>query len=163
MNDKTIVAMCTSGQQNNISKHVCNHFKVEGYTPKNASGIVSLTKKSDNSSKKTLTTDQDLVIVPANAIIDGVEFFGNNFLTKGSINIGLGQLNHSISMPLVENTDSNIANEKVGGYRQFISNAINGKNDKKLVLFDSYVNVSLENPITSGILHVTIFYHMKSI
>jgi hypothetical protein len=132
------------------------------YTPKNAAGTVSLLKNPNTLMKKTLTTDQDLVIVPSNAIIDCIEFFGfNNFSVKGSFNIGLGQLNDSILMPLIENSDSVVANEKVGGCRQFISTSSNGKNNKSLVLFDSNVNIVLENAITSGGLKVIISYHLK--
>lgn len=165
MNDKNLAILSVNGAQNDKGKK-CNHscnFKVLCYTPKNSTGIVSLTKNS-NTIKKTITTDQDLVIIPSNAIIDSVEFFGvDGFSTKGSFNIGLGQLNDSILMPLIENTDSTIANEKVGGCRQFISNAANGKNNKNLVLFDSNINISLENPITSGYLQIVISYHMKPV
>lgn len=170
MNDKNIVSLCESYKQKcacDISNHTnCNlkdNLKAIGYSPKNASGTTSLIKTANNDEKKTVTTDQDLVVIPANAIIDCVEFFGiNNFSTKGSINIGLGQLNSSIMMPLIDNTDSLIANEKVGGCRQFICSAQNGKNNRNLVLFDSYINLALENPITSGIIQVIIKYHMKS-
>lgn len=132
------------------------------YTPKNAQGTISLTKSPTISGKKTVTTDANLVTVPANAIIDMVEFFGlNNFSTKGTLSIGLGQLNDAIMMPLIENTDAAIANERIGGCRQFLSNAPNGKNIKNLVLFQSNVNVVLEHPITAGTLQVVIHYHMK--
>lgn len=132
------------------------------FTPKNAQGTVSLTKTPASTGKKTVTTDANLVTIPANAIIDMVEFFGvNNFSTKGTISIGLGQLNDAIMMPLIENTDAAIANERIGGCRQFLSNSPNGKNIKNLVLFQSNINVVLEHPITSGTLQVVIHYHMK--
>jgi hypothetical protein len=169
MNDKNMALLCEE-----FNKCVCNDekkkecqktncsLKVICYSPKNASGTVSLIKTANNEERKTVTTDQDLVVIPSNAIIDCVEFFGiNNFLTKGSINIGLGQLNGAILMPLVDNTDSTIANEKIGGCRHFICNAQNGKNNRNLVLFDSNINLVLEHPVTSGMLQVIITYHMK--
>jgi hypothetical protein len=175
MNDKNMALLCEGGAFGNQSykqKCVCDdqntnkncNLRAICYSPKNASGTISLIKTStNNDEKKTVTTDQDLVVIPANAIIDCVEFFGiNNFSTKGSINIGLGQLNSSIMMPLIDNTDSTIANEKVGGCRQFVCSAQNGKNNRNLVLFDSNINLVLEHPITSGMLQVIITYHMKS-
>jgi hypothetical protein len=140
-----------------------DRFSVSCYTPKNASGTVSLTK-SPLSSKKTVTTDNNLVTIPINAIIDQVDFFGiNSFTTKGTFSIGLGQLNDAIMMPLIESSDSTIALDKSGGCRQFISMAPNGKNSKNLVLFQSNVNIVLEHPITSGSLHVIIHYRMKPV
>lgn len=167
MNDKNMALLCESY---NKQKCVCDdvssqnyNLKAICYSPKNASGTISLIKTANNDEKKTVTTDQDLAVIPANAIIDCVEFFGiNNFSTKGSINIGLGQLNSSIMMPLIDNTDSTIANEKVGGCRQFVCSAQNGKNNRNLVLFNSNINLVLEHPVTSGMLQVIITYHMKS-
>jgi len=169
MNDKNMAILCE--ESNKQCGRICNmlekeykncHLKVICYSPKNASGTISLIKTANNDEKKTVTTDQDLVMIPANAIIDCVEFFGvNNFSTKGSISIGLGQLNSSIMMPLIDNTDSTIANEKAGGCRYFIYSAQNGKNNRNLVLFDSNINLVLEHPITSGMLQVIITYHMK--
>jgi hypothetical protein len=131
------------------------------YTPKNASGTISLTK-TPLSTKKTVTTDANLVTIPANAIIDQIDFFGiNGFVTKGTFSIGLGQLNDAIMMPLIESSDSTIALDKSGGCRQFISSAANGKNSKNLVLFQSNINIVLEHPITSGTLQVVIYYRMK--
>lgn len=170
MNDKNLALLCeryrgvcVCERKDEECKNIC-HYKAVCYSPKNASGTVSLIKTPNNDEKKTVTTDQDLIVVPANAIIDCVEFFGiNNFSTKGSINIGLGQLNGAIKMPLIDNTDSIIANEKVGGYRQFVFSASNGKNNRNIVLFDSNVNVVLENPVTSGFLQVIITYHIKPV
>lgn len=111
-----------------------------------------------------MTTDQNLVVIPANAIIDKVEFFGvNGFATKGTFSIGLGQLNSSILTPLIENTTAMIANEKVGGCREFVSNAADGKNGKILVLLQSNINIVLENQVTAGNLQVVIEYHLKPI
>lgn len=171
MNDKNMALLCDKFKMSNqcdcdrIEKEECkkSNLKIVCFSPKNATGTVSLIKIANNDDKKTVTTDQDLVVVPANAIIDCVEFFGiNNFLTKGSINIGLGQLNGAIMMPLIDNTDSTIANEKTGGCRQFVYSAQNGKNSRNLVLFDSNINLVLEHPVTSGTLQVIITYHIKS-
>jgi len=131
------------------------------YTPKNASGTVSMTK-TPQSVKKTVTTDPNLVTIPINAIIDQIDFFGiNNFTTKGTFSIGLGQLNDAIMMPLIESSDSTIALDKAGGCRQYLSTAANGKNSKNLVLFQSNINIVLEHPITNGSLQVLIHYRMK--
>ena len=138
-----------------------HQLSIQCFTPKNATGSVSLVSSFTVTSKK-ISTDHSLVTVPANAIIDRIEFFGiNGFATKGNFSIGLGQLNNSIMTPLVENTTSIIANEKVGGCREFSSTSVDGRNVKTLVLLQSYVNVVLENPVTAGNLHIVIDYHMK--
>jgi hypothetical protein len=143
-----------------VDKH---QLTIQCFTPKNATGPVSLVSTFTATSKK-ISTDQNLVTIPANAIIDRIEFFGiNGFATKGNFSIGLGQLNTTIMTPLVENTTSIIANEKVGGCREFSSTSVDGRNAKTLVLLQSYVNVVLENPVTAGNLHVVIDYHMKPV
>ena len=134
---------------------------IQCFTPRNATGSVSLVNTISTTSRK-ITTDQTLSHVPANAIIDKIEFFGvNGFATKGTFSIGLGQLNGNILTPLIENTTAVIANEKLGGCREFASNSADGKNNKTLVLLQSNVNVVLENPITAGSLQVIIEYHVK--
>jgi hypothetical protein len=134
---------------------------IQCFTPRSATGTVSLVNTVSTTSKK-ITTDQNLALVPANAIIDKVEFFGvNGFATKGTFSIGLGQLNGSIMTPLIENTTAVIANERVGGCREFASNAADGKNTKTLVLLQSNINVVLDNPVTAGSLQVVIEYHVK--
>lgn len=136
-------------------------LNIQCFTPKSATGSVSLVSTFTATSKK-ISTDHSLVTVPANAIIDKIEFFGiNGFATKGNFSIGLGQLNNTIMTPLVENTTALIANEKVGGCREFSSTSVDGRNSKTMVLLQSYVNVVLENPVTAGNLHVVIDYHMK--
>lgn len=148
-----------TGPQVGNKKEGC--FTTICYTPKNASGTVSLTK-TPGTSKKTVTTDSNLVTIPVNAIIDQIDFFGiNGFATKGTFSIGLGQLNDAIMMPLIESSDATIALDKSGGCRQFISTAANGKNNKNLVLFQSNINIVLEHPVTSGSLQVIIYYRMK--
>lgn len=136
---------------------------IQCFTPRNASGTVSLVNTASSTSKK-ITTDQNLTTVPANAIIDKIEFFGiNGFATKGNFSIGLGQLNGNIMVPLIENATAATANEKVGGCREFTSNAADGRNAKTLVLLQSNVNAVLENPVTAGSLHVVIEYHLKPV
>lgn len=134
---------------------------IQCFTPRNATGTVSLVNTTSSTSRK-ITTDQNLATVPANAIIDKIEFFGiNGFATKGNFSIGLGQLNGSIMVPLIENATAAIANEKVGGCREFASNAADGRNAKTLVLLQSNVNAVLEHPVTAGSLQVVIEYHLK--
>lgn len=146
----------------NTNTNTNNKRTITCFTPRNATGTVSLVNTASATSVRKITTDQNLASVPANAIIDRIEFFGaNGFNTKGTFSIGLGQLNGSILTSLIENSTSTIANEKVGGCREFISTAADGKNMKTLVLLQSNVNIVLEHPITSGNLQVVIDYHMK--
>lgn len=134
---------------------------IQCFTPRNAAGTVSLVNTTASTSRK-ITTDQNLAVIPANAIIDKIEFFGiNGFTTKGNFSIGLGQLNGNIMTSLIENATAPIANEKVGGCREFASNAADGRNAKTLVLLQSNVNAVLEHPITAGSLQVVIEYHLK--
>lgn len=147
-------------EQSGAAPHGIKHTTI-CFTPRNAAGTVSLVNTTSSTSRK-ITTDQNLATIPANAIIDKIEFFGiNSFATKGNFSIGLGQLNGSIMSSLVENSTSAIANEKVGGCRDFTSNAADGRNTKTLVLLRSNVNAVLEQPVTSGNLQVVIEYHFK--
>lgn len=134
---------------------------IQCFTPRNATGTVSLVNTTSSTSRK-ITIDQNLTVIPANAIIDKIEFFGiNGFATKGNFSIGLGQLNGSIMTSLIENATAAIANEKVGGCREFASNAADGRNAKTMVLLQSNVNAVLEHPVTAGSLQVVIEYHLK--
>lgn len=134
---------------------------IQCFTPRNATGTVSLVNTTSSTSRK-ITIDQNLAVIPANAIIDKIEFFGiNGFATKGNFSIGLGQLNGSIMTSLIENATAAIANEKVGGCREFASNAVDGRNAKTMVLLQSNVNAVLEHPVTAGSLQVVIEYHLK--
>jgi hypothetical protein len=159
-----IAYKCCGNDQNNQPNSPVrpnNRRTTQCFTPRNATGTVSLVTTASATSRK-ITTDQNLAVIPANAIIDKIEFFGiNGFATKGSFSIGLGQLNGTIMASLIENATAMIANEKVGGCREFISNGADGKNSKILVLLQSNVNAVLENPITAGNLQVIIDYHMK--
>lgn len=139
----------------------CERVAVQCFTPRDASGTVSLVKTTSSASKK-ITTDENLATVPANAIIDKIEFFGaNGFATSKNFSIGLGQLNGTIMVPLIDDATAATANNKVGGCREFASNAADGTNSKTLVLVKSNVNAVLEAPVTAGNLHVVIEYHIK--
>jgi len=131
------------------------------YTPDTAKDTVSLLL-NPNKKKKTIGVDHDLAIIPTNAIIDSIEFYSmNNFTTKGTYSLGLGQLNDKIMVPLIEGADAALANDKIGGCRQFIANAPTGRNQKHLVLYPSYVNITLEHPISNGHLAVIVYFHIK--
>lgn len=157
-NAKNIITQITSLDANSPIK------ALTGFTPAGAVDTVSLLKHP-NMPKCTLATNaqSQLVVIPSNAIIDMVEFFGfGGLMTKGHFQIGLGQLNNGMMFPLIEGGTPTIANEKVGGCRQFISAAPNGTNDKNIVLYSSYVNVLLDHPISNGGLQVVIYYHLKN-
>lgn len=124
------------------------------------SDTVSLVSHPSNS-KCVVSTNPQLAIVPTNAIIDKIEYNGISFNTKGAFCIGLGQLNHSIMFPLIENGTVQIANDKPGGSRDFISINPSGQPTKTLVLYPSNVNIVLEDAIISGNLRVDITYHIK--
>jgi hypothetical protein len=133
-------------QKNDIEKQVV----IKCFIPITVNNSASLLKKP-NSSIQRITTDDSLVVIPANVIIDKIEFFGFRFSSKGSFNI----LNL-----LIENATADIANEKQGGYREFSSTAVDGSNSKNLVLANSFVNIVSEQP-TTGNLMVLITYHPK--
>lgn len=134
------------------------------YTPTGASDTVSLLK-TPGLPRCTLATkaQSQLAVIPGNAIIDMVEYFGfGGLLTKGHFHIGLGQLNGGMLFPLIESGSSTIANEKVGGCRQFVTAAANGANEKNILLYPSYVNVTFEHPVSNGGLQVVVYYHLKT-
>jgi hypothetical protein len=140
-----------------------NAFKIlTCYTPINSTDVVSLMTEP-NQPKATHGADHKLATIPANAIIDMIEYQGQDvFHTKNVFHIGLGQLNHGIMFPLIEGGTTEIANEKVGGCRQFISTDAAGRNsERNIVLYKNNVNVALESPVTSGKLRVDIYYHFK--
>lgn len=134
------------------------------YLPEHSTdGVFSCTREKGGD-KIIFTTDHRSAIIPAGAIIDSVEFFGyNGFVTKDVFSIGLGQLNSDITFPLIQDSDSMIANERVGGCRDFLSFDRDGKNTRNIVICDSNVNVVLSSPVTSGGLQIVIRYHMKLI
>lgn len=143
---------------NTLDKNFVNQTVV-GYTPKNLGKCASLVKTPKNN-KALLLSDLELCILPKNSIIEMVEFFGLNFQTKGVFNIGIGQLNDQIILPLVENTKSVIANERHGGCRYFYPVSQDGSNSRPVTLYDSPINVSVDNPST-GYLQVVIYFHTK--
>jgi hypothetical protein len=134
------------------------------YLPEHTSeGVYSCTQEKGGD-KLIFTTDPRSAIVPAGAIIDSIEFFGfNGFVTKDVFSIGLGQLNTDITFPLIQDADETIANERVGGCRDFFSFDRDGKNVRNIVLCDSNINVMLSSPVTQGGLQIVIRYHMKII
>lgn len=144
------------------SSSECAYKVLTCYTPSNSSDVVSLMTEP-NQPKATHGGDPKLAIIPANAIIDSIEYQGQDmFMTKNTFHIGLGQLNHGIMVLLIEGGTSEIANEKVGGCRQFISTDPSGKNsDRNIILYKNNVNVALDTPITNGSLRVDIYYHIK--
>jgi hypothetical protein len=156
---------CSSSKQiscspKNLIENNNEKIVVKCFIPVNVTNFASLLKKP-NSSIKKITTDESLVVIPANVIIDKIEFFGFGFSTLGSFNIGLGQLNNkTILNLLIENATENIANEKQGGCREFLCNSADGSNSKNLVLTQSFVNIVTEQP-TNGNLMVLITYHPK--
>lgn len=134
------------------------------YTPTHATishDTISLVNSPTNP-KCVVATNTNLAVMPAGAIIDMIEYIGiNSFKTQGDFSIGLGQLNHTILLPLIEDGNQEIANEKVGGCRQFLAASEDGRNPKTITVYPSNVNVTLETAITSGNMRVDIYYHVK--
>jgi len=131
---------------------------VVGYTQNLKTKNMSLSKIYNSNKKIIVNTDINLCLLPANSIIDMVEFYGlDKFDTKGTFNIGLGQLNDTIILPLVENTTAAIANNR--GCRQFIHSSIDGTTERNITLYETPINISFEHPINSGCLQVVIYYH----
>lgn len=135
-----------------------------GYTPTPASigtRVVSLVKHPAQS-KCVVQNNQSLVYVPGGAVIDMIEYNGvKSFSTKGGFTIGIGELNNTIMVPLIENGTSLIANENIGGCRQFLAEAESGENTKIKVPYKSCINFSCEGGVLSGSLRVDIYYHVK--
>lgn len=135
--------------------------RLVGYIPLNSEGVVSCLARA-NLPKCTMTTDNNLVVLPSNSIIDSIEFFGSHgFNTKDEFSIGLGQLNQNISVPLINGAVAEIANEKIGGCRHFFAVQPDGSNDRNLVLVSSNINVSFAQPVLKGNLMVIVYYHSK--
>lgn len=128
------------------------------FTPKNASGNVTLLKESLND-KKTMTTDKGLATIPENSVIDSIEFYGAALKVTGSFSIGLGQLNSVSTVRLIENTTQAIAVERQGGCRTFTFNNATGENNRVVSVLQSFVNIELEHPITEGYICVVVRYH----
>lgn len=139
------------------------HRVLTCYTPQFASmekGYVSMTK--DPSMSRTNVVNNTLVTVPAGAIVDMIEYSGvNSFSATGEFSIGLGQLNHDPSVYLIEGGTSLIANDNVGGCRQFISELDSGENNKVMVPYSNCVNFMCKGGVQKGSLRVDIYYHKK--
>ena len=115
-----------------------------------------------NHNAVTVTNDKTLAHIPKNAIIDSIEFFGrNDFTTKDSFSIGVGQLNKSILMPLVVDTNTLIANLPCGGCILFNFGNQSGESDRRMVIYDSCINVQFTEPVQKGYLEIVIRYHLK--
>lgn len=137
-----------------------NH-KLILYTVRHASGKSTLATVV-NSGPKRLLTDPEVALIPASCVITKVEFVGlNNFVTKGTFSIGLGQLNSEIMTILIENSDQTIATSRMGGCREFISTSTDGRNSQIFVPVPSCVNIQLEHPIATG--HLQVLIHYKNI
>lgn len=132
------------------------------YTPRNcdAPGVVSCLRKP-GALKATLQTDSNIATIPADSIIDAIEYYGlGSFSTKGEpFSIGAGLLNQNISMPLIEDGFETIANDKHGGCRHFVSCNADGSNDRRIVLYPCAINVLLNAPISCGYLAIVVRYH----
>jgi hypothetical protein len=154
-----LISQQTQTSKNEFStKHHQKHMVV--YTPKNASGNVSLVNTPNSETPRVI--NENLAFLPPNSIIDAIEYKGyKNFAVSGEFDIGLGQLNTGIFNFLVENGTSTIANAPVGGYRDFVSSNATGANDKIIVQSNRCINIATEHPVTSGGLIVTIYYHSR--
>lgn len=138
--------------------------RVKCYTPADSVGKSSVSCITDPEGySASLTTDRRLVVIPADSIIDRVEFFGHDdFSVKERFYIGLGQLNDSITFPIIVGATSDIANEKIGGCFDFVGTDPSGANHKNVVLYDSFVNVNFDNPLSRGSLTIFVTYHLRS-
>uniref|UniRef100_A0AAU7SS97 Capsid protein n=1 Tax=Heteronotia binoei irido-like virus TaxID=3141948 RepID=A0AAU7SS97_9VIRU len=135
------------------------HQRIVGYTPDKAPmGVSSLVKTPGI--KRTISSTSNYVIVPRNAIIDRVEFVGFDGFSAGRIEIGLGTFNSPINFPLISNTTAEIANELIGGIKDFRFDELTGSNDHAVVTQDSYINICTTTPIT-GFLQVAIYFHLR--
>lgn len=124
------------------------------------SNVVSLVKHPTQD--KCVLNNSSLAYIPRDAIIDMIEYSGmKSFAAKGGFTIGIGELNNTIMVPLIENGTSMIANENVGGCRQFLSDSENGENTQIKIPYKSCVNFSCEGGVQSGSLRVDIYYHVK--
>lgn len=164
VNEPTSTSTRTIDQQRGDESCKCpisTHKSAVMFTPKGSDGVVSCLSRP-NLAKATMTTDCNIATIPINAIIDRIEFFGyDNFNTKDEFSIGLGLLNQGMSLQLIESSYPEVANERVGGCREFIAVRQDGRNDKTIVVFPSCVNVSFTQPVTSGGLMIVVYYHVK--
>lgn len=145
-----------------LSEIVCYTPKPPATLATKRDSCVSLLKLPNLDIRK-ITTDKNLAILPANAIIESVRYHGvKNFNTSGPFNIGIGQLNSNLTQFFIVGGTSSIANEKQGGSRCFSSNNITGFNETPFITADSFINLELEQPMTGG-LTIVIKYHLKPI
>ena len=153
-----ISSQTQTSKNESCEKHYQKHITV--YTPKNASGTVSLVNTPNSESSRVI--NENLALLPPNSIIDAIEYKGyGNFVLSGLFDIGLGQLNTPVYENLIEDGTVTIANAPQGGYRSFTSSNPTGANDKIIVQANKCLNIHTQHPITSGGLAVTIYYHSK--
>lgn len=154
-----LISQCTPTSKGDFNaKHHQKHMVM--YTPKNASGTVSLVNTPNSESSRII--NDNLAVLPPNSIIDAIEYRGyNNFVVSGTFDIGLGQLNTAVFNVLIEDGTSTIANVPQGGRRDFVFVNATGANDKIIVQANKCINISTEHPVTSGGLIVTVYYHSR--
>lgn len=154
-----LISQCTPTSKGEFNaKHHQKHMVM--YTPKNASGTVSLVNTPNSESSRII--NDNLAVLPPNSIIDAIEYRGyNNFVVSGTFDIGLGQLNTAVFNFLIEDGTAAIANAPQGGCRDFVFVNATGANDKIIVQANKCINISTEHPITSGGLIVTVYYHSR--
>jgi hypothetical protein len=139
-----------------------NHYQkhIIVYTPKNASGTVSLVNTPNSEASRVI--NDNLALLPPSSIIDAIEYKGyNNFVVSGVFDIGLGQLNTGVYNRLIEKGTAIIANTPQGGSRGFVYVDPSGVNNKIAVQANKCINIETEHPITSGGLAVTVYYHCR--
>ena len=123
-------------------------------------GVVSMMNCQDQ--KKSLVNKNTLAIIPEGAIIDMIEYQGiDSFAATGDFTVGIGELNGNMMVNLIQGGTSMIANDNVGGCRQFISEVETGENNKIRVAYNSNVNFFCSGGVHGGTLRVDIYYHIK--
>lgn len=117
--------------------------------------------KSPSTARVTVSTNPSLVVIPAGVYLDAIEYQGeSSFRASQAFKIGLGQLNNTISTPLIEGGTTQIANERGGGGRLLSGNSVNGAN-KIYTTAPTYINFVSEGDIQAGHLRVDLYYHTK--
>nr|QXT57806.1 hypothetical protein RMELV030 [Rhinella marina erythrocytic-like virus] len=148
----------------NVSQKIRDNIvyhRVIGYTPdKGPTGVTSIINTPKM--KRFMSKTSRHLIIPKGAIIDRIEFIGLDNFNGGKFSIGLGTFNNPINFPLIIDSCSEIANEAIGGIRDFIFDSPTGAAEHAIVTQDSFVNVHTTFPI-SGTLQVIIYYHIRPV
>lgn len=138
-------------------KHGKLFSRITGYTPAGAPvGYSSLFLTQ--ASKKCMSATGNHVRIPKGAIIDRIEFIGNNEFDCGGFSIGLGAFDNAINFPLITDSTPAIANEGVGGVRDFYFVDPTGECNHSIVTEDSFLNIRTTGPMR-GDLQVSVYYH----